>query len=403
MSAHMSRTCRTVPRPARLAVRALVVFACLAAMTGCGTVRGWFSGKDKVDTGPAKLVEFQASATPQRVWTASAGKGDGSTGVRQGPFIADGVVYAASVAGGVRAFDLQSGRSLWRHESDLRLAGGPGAGEGLVVAGSLDGEVVALDAATGALRWSANVPNEVIARPAVGQGLVVVRSNDGRVTAFDAASGARRWFWTEELPTLTVRGNAAVTLAPGYAFVGTDEGDLVALSLADGRLLWEQPVALPEGRTELERMADIDGAPVVDGPAVIASSYRNRTMAFEGPSGRPLWAAESGGAGSVGVADDRVVVSDAAGTVWAIDKYVGTSYWQQPALARRILSPAVVQGTYAVVGDLDGYLHWMRLLDGEFAARTRAGRSAIAGHPMVADGVLVVQNVDGDLSAWRID
>ena len=194
-----------------------------------------------------------------------------------------------------------------------------------------------------------------------------------------------------------------MTLAPGHAFVVTAEGDLVELSLADGRMLWEQPVALPDGRTELERMADIDGAPVVDGPAVIASSYKNRTMAFEGPSGRPLWAAESGGAGSVGVADDRVVVSDAAGTVWGIDKYVGTSYWQQPALARRNLSPAAVHGAYAVVGDLEGYLHWMRLSDGEFAARARAGRSAIAAHPVVADGVLVVQNVDGDLSAWRID
>ena len=387
----------------RVAARTLLVVACLAMVTGCSTIRGWFSDDDEVDTGPGELVEFEATATPARLWTASAGKGDGRTGARQGPFISDGVVYAASVEGGVRAFDLQSGRRLWHHDSELRLSGGPGAGDGLVVAGSLDGEVVALDAATGEQRWTANVPNEVIARPTVGQGLVVVRSNDGRITAFDAASGERRWFWVQDLPTLTVRGNAPVTLAPGFAFVGTDEGNLVALSLTDGRLLWEQPVAQPDGRTELERMADIDGAPVVDGPAVIASSYRNRTMAFEGPSGRPLWAAESGGAGSVGVASDRVVVSDAAGTVWGIDKYVGTSYWRQPGLARRVLSPAVVHGAYAVVGDLEGYLHWLRLSDGEFAARTRAGRSAIAAHPAVADGVMVVQNVDGDLSAWRID
>lgn len=387
----------------RVAARTVLVLASLAMVTGCSTVRGWFSSEDKVDTGPAELVDFQATATPSRVWTARAGKGDGATGVRQGPYVSDGVVYAGSVEGGVRAFDLQTGRNLWHHDSELRLSGGPGAGDGLVVAGSLDGEVVALDAASGAERWTAKVPNEVIARPAVGQGLVVVRSNDGRVTAFDAASGERRWFWVEDLPTLTVRGNAPVTLAPGFAFVGTDEGSLVALSLADGRVLWEQPVAQPDGRTELERMADVDGAPVVDGPAVIASSYKNRTMAFEGPSGRPLWAAESGGAGSVGVANDRVVVSDAAGTVWAIDKYVGTSYWSQPALARRVLSPAAVQGAYAVVGDLEGYLHWMRLSDGEFAARTRAGRAAIAAHPVVADGLLVVQNVDGDLSAWRID
>ena len=388
---------------ARIAGRVVVAIACLAMVTGCSTVRGWFSKEDKVNTAPAELVDFQASANPTRLWKASVGKGEGRTGIRQGAWVADGVVYAASVKGGVRAFDLQSGRSLWQHDSDLRLSGGPGAGDGLVVAGSLDGEVVALDAATGAQRWTAKVPNEVIARPAVGQGLVVVRSNDGRVTAFDAASGERRWYWGQELPSLTVRGNAPVTLAPGYVFVGTDEGYLVALSLGDGRAVWEQAVAMPEGRTELERMGDIDGAPVIDGAVVIASSYKNRTMAFEGPSGRPLWAAESGGAGSVGVADDRVVVSDAAGTVWGIDKYVGTAYWQQPALARRNLSPAVVQGSYAVVGDLDGYLHWMRLSDGEFAARTRAGRSAITGHPVVADGILVVQDVDGDLSAWRID
>ena len=389
---------------ARTAGRAMTIIACIVLATGCSTMRGWFGGNDdKVNTDPAALVDFQATATPSRIWTANAGKGDGNTGVAQSAFIADGRVYAASVKGGVRAFDLQSGSSLWHFASDLRLTGGPGAGDGLVVAGSLDGEIVALDAATGELRWTANVPNEVITPPAVGQGLVLVRSNDGRVTALDAASGERRWFWVRDLPPLTVRGNAPVALAGGFAFVGADDGSLLALSLTDGRVMWEQPVSMAEGRTELERMADVDGAPVVAGNVVIASSYKNVTVAFEGPSGRPLWGAESGGAGGVGVASDRVVVSDAAGTVWAIDKYVGTSYWQQPALARRNLGPAAVHGDFAVVGDLDGYLHWMRLSDGEFAARTRAGRSPIAGRPAVADGILVVQNVDGDLSAWRID
>ena len=400
----MTPELRISPRGAsRIAGRAAVVLACVALATGCTTVRGWFSSDKKAALAPAELVDFQPSATATRLWRANAGKGDGRTGVRQAPFIADGVVYVAAIKGGIRALDLQSGRVLWHHDSDLRISGGPGAGDGLVVAGTLDGEVLALDAASGEQRWTAKLPNEIIARPAVGQGTVVVRSNDGRVTAFEAASGAQRWFWGQELPALTVRGNSAVALAPGFAFVGTDEGNVVALSLADGRPVWEQPVALADGRTELERMADVDGAPVVDGAVVIASSYRNRTMAFEGPSGRPLWAAESGGIGGVGVADDRVVVSDAAGTVWGIDKYVGTSYWRQPALARRHVSPAAVHGAYAVVGDLDGYLHWMRLSDGEFAARQRAGRSAIAGRPAVADGILVVQDVDGNVSAWRID
>ncbi|NLA67925.1 MAG: outer membrane protein assembly factor BamB, partial [Gammaproteobacteria bacterium] len=309
----MTAAQRTHPRRlGRHAGRAMLVLACVALVAGCSTVRGWLGKEEKVDTGPAKLVDFQASASPSRIWTAKAGKGDGHTGVAQGPMVVDGRVYAAAIRGGVRAIDLQTGNTLWHHETDLRLSGGPGAGDGLVVAGSLDGEVVALDADSGSELWTAKVPNEVIARPAVGQGLVVVRSNDGRVTAFDAATGERRWFWVRELPSLTVRGNAPVTLAPGLAFVGTDEGDLAALSLTDGRVMWEQPVGVPDGRTELERMADVDGAPVVDGNVVIASSYKNSTVAFEGPSGRPLWAAESGGPGGVGLASDRVVVSDAA-------------------------------------------------------------------------------------------
>ncbi|MBJ6980539.1 outer membrane protein assembly factor BamB [Luteimonas sp. MC1572] len=403
----MTEAQRTSPTRAgsRFATRAATILVCLAVVTGCSTVKGWFGGKgDDAKAGePAELVKFEATATPTRIWKASAGKGEGSTGVRQGPAVADGRVFAASIKGGVRAFDLQSGAQAWHHASDLRLSGGPGAGDGLVVVGSLDGELVALDAATGAERWTAKVVSEVIAAPTIGQGLVLVRSNEGRVTAFDASNGERRWFWVQDLPSLTVRGNAPVTLGPGHAFVGLDDGRVVALALGDGRVLWEQPISLGDGRTELDRMADVDGAPVLDGPVLFATSYKGRTMAFEAPSGRPIWAAESGGAGGVSVGSDRLVVSDKAGTVWAIDKYVGTSYWRQPALTNRNLGPARIHGSYAVVGDFDGYLHWMRLLDGEFVARERAGRNALAGPPVVADGILVVQDVDGDISAWRID
>jgi outer membrane protein assembly factor BamB len=391
---------RPIVRVARVALLLSV-----AMLAGCSTVKGWFDGKDddaKALTEPAELVDFTATLQPRRIWSARAGKGDASIGARQGPVVADGRVYAAAIDGGVRAFDLASGAEAWHAPVEARLSGGPGVGDGLVVAGGLDGEVVALDAATGAERWTAKVPNEVLAAPAIGQGLVLVRSNDGRVTAFDAANGERRWFWADQLPSLTVRGNDAVVLGPGMAFVGNDEGRVVALALSDGRTLWEQEVATPDGRTELSRMADVDGAPVLEGPVLFASSYKGRTMAIEAPSGRALWASESGGAGRIGVAADRLVVADAAGTVWGLDKYAGTAYWRQPALARRSPGSAAVQGEYAVVGDYDGYLHWMRLSDGEFAGRARAG-DAITGPLVVVDGILVVQDVEGALSAWRID
>lgn len=379
-----------------------LTLSCMVALSGCSSVKNLFSSKKDQALKPAVLTEFTPSVTVGKLWSAQAGKGEGLIGARQGPAIADGRVYAAAVRGGVRAFDLQTGAVVWHYASDLALSGGPGAGDGLVVAGGLEGDVVALDAATGAQKWKAKVSNEVIAAPTIGQGMVFVRSNDGRVTALDEASGERRWFWNHELPALTVRGNDAPVLGPGYVFVGNDDGTITALAVSDGHQLWEQTVAEAQGRTELERMADVDGSPVLDGTTLYATSYKKQTVALEAPSGRPLWTHDSGGPGRVGVSADRVVVSGTAGTVWALDKTGGSGFWQQDALARRSITAPAIQGDYAVVGDFDGYLHWLKLSDGALAARMRTGSDALRAAPVVADGILVAQNIDGGISAYRL-
>jgi outer membrane protein assembly factor BamB len=382
----------------------IALLAAAVALSGCTTVKGWFGNKNdaKAARKPAELVEFTPSATVTKLWSTKAGKGNEKLGLTQGPVVADGRVYAAAIEGGVRAIDLQTGALVWHYKSDLELSGGPGAGEGLVVVGTLDGDVIALDSATGTERWKAKVISEVIAAPAIDQGVVVVRSNDGRVTAFDITDGKRRWFWNHDLPRLTVRGNDAPSFGPGVVFVGNDDGTVASLALTDGRPLWDQAVGQPDGRSELDRMADVDGSPVLDGTTLYASSYKKQTIAIEAPSGRPLWAQDHGGAGRIGLAADRVVVADPAGVVWALDKTGGSAMWQQAALVRRNLSGAAVQGEFAVVGDYDGYLHWLRLDNGDFGARVRAGRDAINAAPVVADGILLVQTASGDLSAWRV-
>lgn len=387
----------------RAIARVAVVAVCLVALAGCSTVKGWFGGKSKKDdpTEPAALVAFTPSAQPTRVWSTGVGKGERNLGLRASPAVADGRVYATAVEDGVRALDLQTGAQVWSTPIELRLSA-PGVGDGVVVVGSLSGDIVALDASTGAERWRAKVASEVVAAPAVGQGYAIVRSNEGRVTAFDLQTGERRWFWARELPPLTVRGSDSPTFGPGVIFVGNDDGTVAALALNDGRLLWEQTVAAGDGRTELDRMVDVDGSPVIDGTTLFATSYKQQSLAIEGPSGRPLWSSQHGGPGRIGVASDRIVVSDVNGAVWGLDKSNGSALWQQPALARRGLTGLAVQGDYAVVGDVEGYLHWMKLDNGEFAARTRAGRKPYRGAPVVVDGLLVVQNVNGDVSAWRI-
>ena len=384
--------------------RILAITALAVVLSGCSSIKNIF-GNDKDDekpTDPAELVDFTPTATVTKLWSASAGKGENRLGVRQGPQISDGRVYAAAIEGGVRAFDLQTGSVAWNYYSDLRLSGGPGVGDGLVVVGSLDGHVIALDAATGAEKWQAKVPSEVITAPTIGQGLVLVRSNDGRVSAFDAASGERRWFYNKDLPSLTVRGNASVTLGPGIAFVNNDDGTLSAMSLTDGRLMWSQIVGVPEGRTELDRMADADGPAVLDGTTIFSTSYKKETVAIDGPSGRPIWTRDNGGVGGIGLASGSVVVADPAGIVWALDKSTGAPVWSHTVLARRSLTAPTVHGDYVVVGDFDGYLHWLRLDNGDLAMRERAGGKALRAKPVEADGILVVQNIDGELTAFRV-
>ncbi|MDR2872905.1 MAG: outer membrane protein assembly factor BamB [Xanthomonadaceae bacterium] len=383
--------------------------ALMIVLAGCSTVKGRSGGKNddaKKAAEPAALVDFTPSVTVSRIWTANAGKGEGRMGLRQGPAVLDGKVYAAAVEGGVRVFDLHTGKSIWQYrpgrKSSLRLSGGPSVGDGLVVIGGLDGDVVALDAVNGTEKWRARVTNEVIAPPLITQGLVFVRSNDGRVTAFDAATGKRQWFNTQEMPTLTVRGNAGMVAGPGFVFVGNDDGSVSALAMQDGRPLWEQAVGQTEGRTELERMSDVDSTPVLEGTTIYASSYRNQTMAIDGPSGRPIWQSAHGGVGGLAVSSGNVLLSDNGGTVYALDKINGAASWSQPALARRSLTGPAVHGDFAVVADYKGYLHWLNLNNGEFAARARAGGSPIRAQPVVADGILVVQNVEGKLTAFRL-
>lgn len=381
-------------------------------LTGCSTMKDWFTSdkaKAKRALEPAELVEFESSLRVDRLWSVTVGKGEGRIGISQAPAVSDGVVYAAGVEGGVVALDVSSGKQRWHYRPEkvkdkapLRLSGGPGAGQGLVVIGALDGTVIALDAETGAERWRARVTAEVITAPTIVNGLVLVRGNDGRITALDAATGVQRWFNAKELPVLTVRGNASILAGPGVAFVGNDDGSLTALALSDGRTVWEQQVGQPEGRTDLERMADVDAAPVLDGNVLFASSYKNQTMAIEGPSGRPLWMRDYGNAGQLSVNDTAVVVADGKGVVWSLDKFSGSAMWSQPALARRELTGTAIQGEYAVVGDLDGYLHWLRLSDGAFVARLRHGRDRLLAAPKVVDGILLVQNVDGKLAAYGL-
>ncbi len=386
-------------------VRAATVGLLVIGLAGCNTIKGWFGKGDKTaEAGePAELVDFEPAFKPERLWRESIGKGEQRLWLRQAPAVAEGRVYTADASGRVKALALETGREVWAVKSKLRYSTSPGVGAGYVVVGTMEGQVVALDADTGGERWSVRVLSEVASRPLISEGLAIVRSSDGRVYGLDLADGRRRWVFARGLPALTVRGNGAPVLGQGVVYVGYDDGTVVALRAQDGLRVWERSVAEPEGRSELDRMADVDGELAVGLDAVFAASFKGRLAALTANGGSPVWNRELKSATGVALARDRVLAVDVQGDVWALDRNNGNAVWRQDALAMRWLSSPAVQGEHAVVGDLEGYLHWLRLDSGDFVARIKHGGDPIRATPQVSpEGILVVVDTDGRLAAYRI-
>lgn len=377
------------------------VLAALAATGGCGWLQGSSSKKENIAE-PKALVELAPTLSVSKVWTRGIGKGAGKSGIRMRPAVVDGKLYTAGVDGEIGAFDAASGRSIWNKDVDFRLAGGPGVAGDLLVVGGLDGDVLAFDAHSGAERWTARVSAEVVAAPAVGQGMVFVRCNDGRIYALDAADGKQRWIYDRAtVPLLSLRGTGAPVIAGDAVLSGSDAGKVVALRAADGAAIWEQAATTAEGRTELERLSDVDGALTVDGDVVYAAAYHGQVIALSASNGRQLWTRTLSSYTNVDVSASQVYAVDADSAVWALDRTTGASMWKQDAFEHRWLSGPAVQGNYVVVGDLEGYVHWLSISDGKEVARERLSKKAIQATPVVVGDLVFVEDIDGRVGAYR--
>lgn len=379
--------------------RVAVVLGLLALIAGCAGSKK----KENVEP-PAELTEFAPSVNVSKLWSRGVGDGERLLGLRQHPVVNGGRVYAADVEKGeLVALDANSGSELWSVETELRLSGGPGFGEGTLAVGSLKGDVIAFNPDTGSERWRAKVSSEVISTPAIANGIVVVRSNDGRVFGYGVTDGERRWIYDRGVPSLTLRGNGSPLVVEGVAYLGYDNGQVVALRIEDGVQLWEQTVAIGEGRTELDRMVDIDGEMVADSGELFAASFNGQVLGIALEGGRPLWNREVSSFAGLALGGEKILLSDRDGTVWALDRSTGSALWKQEALAHRWLSTPAIQGNYAVFGDLEGYLHWISLENGELAARERLDKEPIRATPQVDGEVLYAVSIEGQLGAYRIN
>ncbi|NNM00480.1 MAG: outer membrane protein assembly factor BamB [Gammaproteobacteria bacterium] len=385
--------------------RILTTALALASLAGCGMgqkVADLVSSNDDA-VQPAELVEFAPAFEVVRAWTGSVGKGSDDHYLKLTPALVDGIVYAADRGGRVRAVELEDGRELWEIKlKKMLISGAPGASAEIVVVGGSEAEVVALSSSDGSELWRTTVSSEVLAPPQVSGNIVLVRSGDGKLHALNAQTGGRLWIYDRTVPILTLRGSSAPVVVRDLVVAGFDSGRLAALELNSGKALWETRIAIPSGRSDLERMVDIDSTPVVLRDTVYVASFQGQVAAVTLATGQIQWTREISSYAGLAVDNTAVYVADADSHIWALDRLTGASLWKQEALyARRITAPAVFRD-YVIVGDFEGYLHWMSPVDGSFQARSRASNKELLIPPLAAGDTLLSFSANGKMAAFRL-
>jgi outer membrane protein assembly factor BamB len=357
--------------------------------------------KDKFDP-PAELTEFHSTAKVEHAW--SAGVGGGKPALRLGLGLAlDGDrVFAAGHNGDVVAYDVLTGRRLWQTDTKLDLTGGPGAGSGLVVAGASHGDLVALDAATGERKWKTHINSEILSAPAITADLVLLRTVDGRLSAFKSSDGTLLWSAEQQVPRLSLRGAAAPAVGGDLVVSGFDNGRVMAVQLRNGDTLWDVSVAPPSGKSELERLNDIDTQVKIVDDDIYAVTFQGKVARIDRDTGQMQWSRDMSSYSGLATDEDGLYVTSAQGSVVKIGRRTGVETWKQDVLKNRRLSPPVIVGSLVAVVDLQGYVHFLDAGSGQLAARIKSGGDRVTAAPVVSGNTVIVIDNDGHISALRV-
>ncbi len=346
-------------------MRKLLVALMLLGLSACDS-----PDPKELEMKAAKLEEFQATVKLKRKWSRNASSGQDIRFSRFTPAIDEnGVIYTIGHEGDVHAFTADKGRRQWSARTKQPISGGVAVGSGSLVFGTYDGYVHVLEAETGEHRWKAEVSSEVASAPAVNGDLVVANTIDGRVFAFEADSGELRWSYDHSTPVLTLRGNAAPVLTATQVIQAFDNGQLLSLSASDGIMQWQLRLSRPKGRTELDRIVDIDGTPVISGGYLYAGSFQGNIVAVSRGAGRQAWSKEGSTANNLVVHNGRIFVSAEDSRIYAMNATTGELEWETMALKRRGTGTPAVIGDYIAVADADGFVHVLSQQDGSMAYR----------------------------------
>lgn len=374
----------------------LALAACFALLLGgCGA-------KDTTEP-PAELTEFEPEAAFRVPWSRDTGKGAGQFLLELRPWVGSDAVYTADHRGRLVAVDKETGKVIWKVDTGHPISGGVGggAGTGMVFVGTSDGRLAAYWQRNGEQVWESRLSSEMLAVPVADSGVVVARTGDGNLEAFSVTTGEKRWSYKYSVPSLSLRGTATPVIFSGGVITGTDSGHLTGIDLTSGRLLFETPVAMPSGHSELSRMIDVDAPVAVDRAVIYAGAYQGQVVAFDMQRGRVGWSREKSVFQPMALDGNNLYLVDDRSHVWALDKLTGATVWVQEKLQARPVSGVAVLDDAVILGDFEGYLHALDTSDGRFIARKRFD-GGIAATPVVEDGRAYIFTREGELSVVEL-
>jgi len=382
----------------RVVFRIVGLMVVAFVLSSCGI----FQSDEERELKPTPLTDFVAKVNIKRLWSTKIGDGAEFLRVALRPAGDGDRIYAASRDGNVVAMHPDTGKVYWRTELDMELSAGPGVGEKLVVVGAADGFLIALDATSGVESWRVNVTGETLARPVIKDNVVVAITIDNRLRAVSAFDGSPRWIVEQSTPALTMRGSATPVVVGNSVIGGFDNGRLVAVNLASGDIEWEAMLSPPSGRSDLERLTDVDGVISVVGQDLYASGYQGSVAAIASESGQILWSREISSFEGVSADWTNLYTVNEEGVIIALTRRTGDESWRQTSMIRREPTLPIAFNTTVVVGDLDGYLHFFSNFNGEPVARLRVGNQALSTEPVVVANRLFVQSDGGTVSAYAV-
>lgn len=382
---------------------AVILLACLCGCSSIKNSMSSFTGGEDNTIPPTPLEKFTPTLSVDKLWEKSIGDGTDKQYLKLEPAYSDDRIYVADSDGEVTSLDAKTGKTVWKQDIDTRITGGPGIGDNLVVVGTGEAEVYALDQNSGEVVWKVTVSSEILSAPKISDKIVIVRTIDGKLFGLNVTDGSRLWTYDRAVPALTLRGTSAPVISDGVVIAGFDEGRLTAVDLSTGKLIWETRIAYGTGRSELERMVDIDAQPVIYAGYIYVATFQGRIAAVDLESGRIQWTRDISSFTDIAVDDNAVYLTSDKSEVWALERLSGNSIWKQDKLLYRSASgPAILDQT-VVVGDLEGYVHWLDKLSGKIVGRSKLTDSRIIATPVASDGVLYVYASDGTLAAYSYD